>query len=241
MATPSDDQTKPTRLSPPWRFMPFWTEQRQRLTQELEALLQQTPPLFAQPPSWLGGDAPTTLSVGNALKSLYLHLCTAHLRGQIRLVLASTVNEGFMGILQLHVPAAARAAFDAGLFPTPSSCPLTESRFPFARKTLQKLWQSAGLVRFQPPVSEVGDVFFRFDDTLRLRLRAQIERADTQRYVRPLRDFVVRPQAKRPKTDAETQTEPNVFLAHTETLLLGALATLREAQSSAPSDDAASF
>jgi hypothetical protein len=42
--------------------------------------------------------------------------------------------------------------------------------------------------------------------------------------------------AKRVKlADAETQTEPDVLLAHTETLLLGALATLRAAtQASLP-------
>jgi hypothetical protein len=45
-------------------------------------------------------------------------------------------------------------------------------------------------------------------------------------------------QAKRAKlADAETQTEPDVLLAHTETLLLGALATLRAA-TQAPLPDA---
>ena len=75
----------------PWRHMPFWAEQRQRLTHELDAALRSRPPnsddaplllLRAQPPSWLGGDTLSTLSVGNALKSLYLYLWLAHARGQ---------------------------------------------------------------------------------------------------------------------------------------------------------------
>ena len=237
-----------SRAPSPWRHMPFWAEQRQMLTRELEAMLKQAPEasyalLLAQPPSWLGGEALQGGSVGNALKSLYLHLWIQHLRGQIRLTTASTVSEGFMGVLQVHVPSAARPEFDRGLFPTPSSCRLAESRFPFARKTLQKLWQSAGLVMFQPPVCDFGDAHLRFDDTLRLRLRAQIERADTQRYMRQLRDEEER-LAKRPKVlmvDAEVQTEPNLFLAHTETFLLGALSTLRQAQQCAPSEEEGSF
>ncbi len=239
----------------PWRHMPFWVEQRQRLTHELDAALRARPPdsddaplllLRAQPPSWLGGDTLSTLSVGNALKSLYLYLWLAHARGQIQLTTASTVHEGFMGILQLQVPAATRDAFDADLFPTPTALRIAESRFPFARKTLQKLWQSAGLVLFYPPVCTMGDAFLRFDEPLRQRLRAQIERADTLRHMRALRDEKrahqqqQQQQAKRAKlADAETQTEPNLLLTHTETLLLGALATLRQAQPCPPSSESA--
>jgi hypothetical protein len=176
---------------PPWRFMTFWAEQRIHLTRELKALLlfqRDLPPAFAKPPSWLGGESKSTtvtLSVGNALKTLYLHLRISHLRGHVDLSLASHAGEeGFMGIQAIRVPAASRAAFDAGLFPTPWSDCSRASCFPYAHKTLQKLWQSAGFVAYQPPVFDVGDVFLRFDEALRLRLRAQIVRANTQRHIK---------------------------------------------------------
>jgi hypothetical protein len=249
---PKDSSTTTTTITEeagkaPWHYLPFWAEQRFQLSCELEALLRHPPLLLARSdamptlPHWLGHESPTTLTVGNSLKSLYLHLWITHLRGQIRLELASTVNEGFMGILGLCVPAAARAAFDLDLFPTPSSCRVAESRFPFTRKTLQKLWQSAGLVLYQPPVCTLGDAWLRFDETLRLRLRAQIERADTQRHLKELRDEQAEEKerlAKRLKktADAATQTETDASLVHTEALLLGALATLRQAWQTPPDE-----
>ena len=202
----------------PWRFMSFWAAQRQRLTREFEGLLaaQPTAPLHGLSWGKLGDER--TLQVGNALKALYLSLRTAHLRGEVHLALADTVNEGFMGILSVRLPAASRALFDAGLFPTPASAG-GASCFPFARNTLRKLWQSAGLVEYHPPVREAGDVFYRFDEALRARMRDQIDRAEVLRFQRA---------HKRARTgaDAETQTEPDECVTHAETLLVAALSLL---------------
>ena len=184
----------------PWRCNRLWAEKRVELEGEFVALAAEkgiVPPprlpwdrypcqsvvLAARAGQYQHADEQQYWrfkAMGNTNKLLWMHLTMCGWRNMVYLETSACLNDGFMGILRVVVRAEARAAFDRGLFPTiegfvSTACDVAGGR-PFGqRKTLIKIWHSAGLREAR---SHIG---FEYDEGTRERMRSVMQRADDKR------------------------------------------------------------
>ena len=106
---------------------------------------------------------------GNTAKTLWMKLWSDHLHGIVIVESSLDMKVGFMGILSVQI--LNRVVFNSGCIPAPSGY---HSGLDFREKTLRKIWHDVGLV-------EGPDMVIRYQDYLRRRHIAQLQRSDKHR------------------------------------------------------------
>ena len=148
----------------------WWAEVRRRKEAELGAQLRGLGRDPAMP--WGASKADR---VGSTGKVLYMLLVESELRGRAEIEWAQaggggSGGGGFFGILRATVPPEHRAEWDAGPVPSAGSLPKEGAGPGRKRKSVAKMWQTAG---FEERAAEGGGVVFEYSEACRQRLKAQ--------------------------------------------------------------------
>ena len=145
----------------PSRATAEWAAVRERKEAEVAALLRERGIDPTMP--W---NRPGARRLGNTGKVLYMLLVEHRLRGRVALDWAAG-GGGFCGIERVVVAGEHREAFDAGLIP--SACSREMAGPQPQRKTVAKMWRTAGLVERM----EGGGLVYEYDEGVRRRIKAQ--------------------------------------------------------------------
>lgn len=107
---------------------------------------------------------------GNTLKVLFMDLVMLEFKKVITLKW-DKLEDGLYGIMEIHVPPAGLAEFNAGLIPSWSSTPGGKSN---RSKLVRKHWDTAGFVEVSDPVT--GALDFTFSVQKADKMKCQFER-----------------------------------------------------------------